>query len=424
MKLGIVHQPFDCISIPAREGSLEIWMYEVARRVAKSCDIVVYCRKWKHLSKAQTDEGVVYWPVSTGKDDFLGNIIIEHPGIKRLPGLRNPKRPLFASGFANIEYGFRAARALRKQRPDVIHIMNYSDLVPPIRALNPKAKIILHMQCEWLNQLDHRMIRNRLTKVDLVIGCSDYISGRIRSAFRQFSDRIETVYNGADTRLFSPFPDDVSAPAKRLVYVGRLAPEKGPHVLLEAFKKIAERQPDTQLEMAGPRVMPPREFTLNLEYDAKVSEWGPYYRGNYLAHLNNMLRPEIAAKVTFSGLLSRSELAKHFRSAAIAVFPSIWNEPFGMVIAEAMSAGLPVVATRGGGIPEIVEHGNSGLLVERGDVSALADAILYLLEHEDVRRCMGQAARKRVLQLFGWDKIAQDTLRQYGGLCSPVKVAA
>jgi glycosyltransferase involved in cell wall biosynthesis len=72
-----------------------------------------------------------------------------------------------------------------------------------------------------------------------------------------------------------------------------------------------------------------------------------------------------------------------------------------------------VVATKGGGIPELVVDGETGILVERGNFSALAEAILRLLSDEELRKSMGKAARKRAIELFSWQKISKDLMVQY-----------
>jgi glycosyltransferase involved in cell wall biosynthesis len=100
-------------------------------------------------------------------------------------------------------------------------------------------------------------------------------------------------------------------------------------------------------------------------------------------------------------------------SASIFAFPSVWEEPFGMPLVEAMASGTPVVTTHEGAIPEIVEDGRSGLLVERSNVQALANAILQLLSNPKQGDAMAQAAYERASTMFSWDCIAEDLFKEY-----------
>ena len=84
-----------------------------------------------------------------------------------------------------------------------------------------------------------------------------------------------------------------------------------------------------------------------------------------------------------------------------------------MPLVEAMASATPVVTTRAGAFPEIVEHGRSGLLVERSDARALADAILQLLSNPNQRAAMAQAAGDRASVMFSWDRVAEDLLEKY-----------
>jgi glycosyltransferase involved in cell wall biosynthesis len=91
----------------------------------------------------------------------------------------------------------------------------------------------------------------------------------------------------------------------------------------------------------------------------------------------------------------------------------VCEESFGMPLVEAMASATPVVATRGGAFPEIVEHGRTGVLVERSDAPALADAILQLLSNPDQRDAMARAAVERASTMFSWDRIAEDLVEKY-----------
>ena len=111
--------------------------------------------------------------------------------------------------------------------------------------------------------------------------------------------------------------------------------------------------------------------------------------------------------------LHYGELAALIRDADVAVFPSIWQEPFGMTVVEAMATETAVVASRVGGIPEIVEHGVTGLLVEREDPAALSEAVLTLLGDPQRRDRLARAGRQRAVERFSWKRIAADVLDVY-----------
>jgi glycosyltransferase involved in cell wall biosynthesis len=100
------------------------------------------------------------------------------------------------------------------------------------------------------------------------------------------------------------------------------------------------------------------------------------------------------------------KLAEYYRSADVFVFPSIWDEPFGIPVIEAMAAGLPVVATRVGGVVETVEDGKTGFLVPPADSHALAEAISALVQDRALRERLGAAGRERALELFSFDSAA------------------
>lgn len=111
----------------------------------------------------------------------------------------------------------------------------------------------------------------------------------------------------------------------------------------------------------------------------------------------------IGDRITLVGPLARRKLLEEYAQADVLVLPSLF-EPFGIVLLEAMAAGLPVVASRVGGIVEIVEDGRTGLLVEPGDARGLAGALGLVLEDEGLRRTMGARARQRA-PLYSWDAL-------------------
>ena len=418
MKVAFVHQPLGTLSPPVKHGSIGIWTYEVARRLAPSCNVIVYARRGPEQAEIKADGGVEYRRISSGLDDRALKLLGRHPRLQRLPGLRNPKRPFFASRFAHLEYGLRVATDLRAQQCDLVHIHNFSQLVPLIRAFNPKVRIVLHMHCEWLTQLEPRLVERRLRNCDLVLGCSEHIAGKIRRRFPQAASRCAVVYNGVDPQCFTPNGHGSIGErgVKRLLFVGRVSPEKGLHVLLQAFGKIFEQNPQTELRIVGPEWVPPLDFIVRFGEDERVADLARFYRGSYLSHLRQMLSPGVADRVSFLGNLPYPELAALYRAADVVINPS-FVESFGMSLVEAMACKAAVVATRVGGVSEVVENGESGILVEAGNASALAQAVLRLLEDPNLRESMGAAGRRRVIERFSWERVVESLLSRYQESC-------
>jgi glycosyltransferase involved in cell wall biosynthesis len=301
----------------------------------------------------------------------------------------------------------------------VVHLHNFSRYVPIVRALNPRSKIVLHMHCEWLTQFDRRLIGRRLRHVDLIVGCSDHITEKIRRTFPEYADRCVTVYNGVDPERFNGRGCPRGGGERQVLFVGRISPEKGIHDLLDAFASVAAVDPTVRLTVVGRPGSAPPEFLVSLSDDPNVRDLHRFYAsGNgapgdpYFSHLKEMLTPETADRVTFTGHVAYEHVIDYYRRADLVVNPSL-SEAFGMSLVEAMVAEIPVVATKVGGMVEIVEEGATGLLVEPGEPARLAEAMRHLLERADVRRQMGTAGRRRALTHFSWERVVERLALQY-----------
>lgn len=440
MKVAFVSQPIDSIDLPpVRGGSITIWIYHVARELAKDCDVIVYGKKDGYLKKIVFDEGVEYRLLPSAYDHLRGikrsisgltggrggtssssGANSSFSPIKTASGRSDTnKRPLVSSALYYPDYALQVAHDLRSQKCDVVHLHNFTQLVPVIRLLNPGMKIVLHMHCEWLTQLDRKMIERRLGKVDAVIGCSEYITGKIRNTFPQHAERCRTVYNGVDTEHFRNSNGKRQARdirRKRLLFVGRVSPEKGVHVLLEAFQHVIEKYPDTELEIVGPQGIPPFGSIVGLSDERRIKELARFYSMSYRSYLQDSLCSGLSSQVFFTGSVPHLDLPEYYRQADILINPSLY-EAFGMTLVESMACQLPVIATRVGGMVEIVEDGKSGLLVEPDNASDLARAILNLLSNEGLRKTMGIAGRKRAVESFSYEMTAESLRQCYTRLC-------
>lgn len=121
----------------------------------------------------------------------------------------------------------------------------------------------------------------------------------------------------------------------------------------------------------------------------------------------------VLANVTIVGFLDEKGLKSLYAQSDIAVVPSILYESFSYTSAQAMVAGLPVIASDNGGIPETVRSGIDGILVKPGDAEALAGAVLKLASDPLLRKAMGQAARESCLQRFGSENVTEKIVQFY-----------
>jgi glycosyltransferase involved in cell wall biosynthesis len=414
LRIGFVVHPF--FGSPDNT-STHIAVHETARRLPGDWSTIVYTGRLGEPAAVDSKDGVQYRRIKIPSRNRYIQLIDKLPVLRRLRGSLS-----FKSSWYYWGYALQIALDARAQQCDIVHILNLSQFAPIIRALNPKAKIVLNMHCEWLTRLDPSSIRRRLRAVDLVLCCSDFVTNQVRRAFPEFADRCATLYNGVDVAHFFPNGHVSERDLKRLLFVGQVQSHKGLHVLLDALPVVLKRHPKLQLEIVGNPSYPlPWDWLQTLGDPTEMARLARFYDGKqYVSHLKEQIsRLNLTESVVFSGELSRDDLAQRFRQADVFVFPSIWNELFGIPTAEAMASGVPVVTSRVAGLPEVVEHGRTGFLVPPGDPSALADAITRLLEDEASRRCMGQAGRQRVLEYFTWGKIAQDLMQHYVFLALP-----
>ena len=161
----------------------------------------------------------------------------------------------------------------------MIHLQHCSQYAPLIRALNPKAKIVLHLHAEWFSQSNPAVLADRLNSVDLVTTVGDYVTDKTKRTFPVVAGRCETTYNGIDAQEFARegLRREPAANVKRILYSGAVSPHKGLHVLLEAFVPVARQYPDVQLDIVGPIGNYPIEENFDLRDQEDHSHVAPFY---------------------------------------------------------------------------------------------------------------------------------------------------
>ncbi|MFH1154550.1 MAG: glycosyltransferase family 4 protein [Pseudomonadota bacterium] len=429
MKVAFISQGFGSIKPPAVSGSISIWTYEVISELKKTNFIVAYEMDGKKLHSVHNNyEGIDYVYAPTLLNTLMNNCHQKLVNLlkKNVGVSRSVRKPIFSSILYNLGYILWVSLNLKKQQCDIIHVHQFSQYVPVLRFFNPKSKIILHMSCEWLTQLDATRMRRRMAKADLILGNSDYISEKIEKKFPKFKGKIKTIYNGVDHKQFLSLdktPQNDNRHHPKLLFVGRVSPEKGIHVLIGAIKKLVTEYPLIHINIVGSKGSAPKEFIVDLDEQATVKALSKFYGESlggedyYYSCLKRLITDDITGHITFCGSMPHASVVEFYQHSDILINPSL-SESFGMSLVEAMASGKPTISTRVGGMVNVVSEGETGLLVEPDNEEKLAAAIAFLTEKPEMKKNMGIAGRKRVMEKFSWERVAESTLNEYLRLIS------
>jgi glycosyltransferase involved in cell wall biosynthesis len=247
-----------------------------------------------------------------------------------------------------------------------------------------------------------RMERACIQKADALSAPSQDMANTIAKECRLDASRFRVIPNPLDTRPFAQAGRDrrPKAPGEGLtiLHVGRLERVKGIETLARAIPEVVQQYPMTRFVFVG-----------DDRPDGQGSTWK-----NRLERY--FLEQGVSDNVVLTGGVSQEELLSWYRQADIAVVPSMLYESFSYTCAQAMAAGLPVVASRIGGIPETL--GECGLIVKPGNAGQIAAELLKLIANPPLRQQLGQDALDRGQASFEASLVAQDTLDFYRKIIS------
>jgi spore coat protein SA len=278
------------------------------------------------------------------------------------------------------------------KRGDVLYVHNRP---APAAALSTVAaqhgvQIVLHMHNSHLIQANRGQL-NALKRTPIVF-CSEFLQNEANRALPNHFESTHVVYNGADGRKFHSV-ERVRNSAPTIIYTGRLVPYKGVHVLLDAMRILENKKINAKCKIVG-----------GARFGSSKSTG--YVRKLHRRKSNN---------TEFVGYKSGDGLAELLRSADIFCCPSIWNDPFPMSLLEAMASGLPVVASKTGGIPEQLAHGG-GVLVPPNNPEALAAALEKLVNDVPYREKLSERALVSFKEHFFWSGVRQQYEQVVQGL--------
>jgi glycosyltransferase involved in cell wall biosynthesis len=289
-------------------------------------------------------------------------------------------------------------------RPDVVNLPNslLIALAGPIkRELNLRVFCTLQGEDLFINGLGepHRtealeMIRSNVEYVDGFIAVSDFYAGRMCAELDIPESKMHVVPLGIS---FDGFQKKDRQDLEEFVvgYFARVAPEKGLHVLCDAYRLLREKTPARRikLEVGGYLAPEYRDYLAGIQ--RQMSEWG------------------LGAEFQYRGVLDRDAKLAFLKGLDAFSVPATYDEPKGMSLLEAMAAGVPVVQPRRGSFTEIVERTGGGLLVDGTDAENLASVLLSLIESPSLTAELSQRAYSGVREHYGVTNMARRAAEAY-----------
>jgi phosphatidyl-myo-inositol dimannoside synthase len=230
-------------------------------------------------------------------------------------------------------------------------------------------------------RLQAALERRNLRRAARVVTTSRYSRQRAVAAYGLEAERVATVPEGIDLGAWRGLSAERNGGPPTILSVARQYPRKNTRTLLAAFALVRKRIPGARLRIVGggPELPALRRLAADLRLDGAATFLGP--------------------------LPCDTDVRREYAQADVFCLPSL-QEGFGIVFLEAMAAGLPVVAGAAGAVPEVVPHGEAGLLVAPHDPAAVADALTALLRDARLRHRMGAAGRARA-EAFDWPRVAR-----------------
>lgn len=332
----------------------------------------------------------------------LGHVVhVLAPG--RRPGRRDDVQivgravPVRGNGsVARISFGPQVSRAvgraLREFQPDLLHV--HEPLVPSVSmhaVLQADVPVVATFHSnvgrERVSSLWFRlaapMVRPVWNRIAQRIAVSE--AARRSVCSRMGDGNLRIVPNGVDVARFAAAARVPLPAGRHLLFVGRLEERKGFPVAVRAFASLASTYPDLRMLVIGE----------GSERDAV-----------------DALPPDARSRVAMLGRLEDDRLASYLRSADVYIGPATGGESFGIVLAEAMAAGLPVVASDIDGYRDVARNGREALLVPPGDPDALVAAVRRVLDDEPLAKSLGEAGQRRARE-FDWNVVADRLVEVY-----------
>lgn len=319
--------------------------------------------------------------ISTANDSFIYNIKFQVAVLRDFPNLHKKYKfdMVHAMNLVHMPDIF-----LKFKQWNIPFITTVHTTIQTQFDYKSKPKLSELKTSELLSKIVYPYIwlmqRKYINSSQNLICVSDYVSKYVSN-----SRNNQVINNGVDTRRFKPAAKNNSIPT--ILFSGRLLYLKGVHVLVKAAKQVLKSR-KVKFVFAG---------TGNLEV------WRQNFEGISKKYFD------------FLGYVPYDRIHKLYEKADIFILPSL-TESFPLTLLEAMSSGLPCIATSVGGVPEIIKHEKNGLLIESSKVRELRHAIIRLIDDIVLRKKLGNNARNDVMEKYSVERMVENTKNYYGSI--------
>ncbi|GCD09985.1 glycosyltransferase family 4 protein [Clostridium tagluense] len=360
---------------PINGGAVQVYLEGALPIISKFHEITVFCIQDPKLPNRDSKSGVKYI---------------------RLPA-------------STMEEYVRGVKNYLTNDFDLVHVFNRPRWVNFLsKNLTCAFSLSLHNEMFLQKKINSNLANACIDRVSFITTVSHFIASGVKDLYPSAASKLHPVYSAVDCNIYNPiwnndkdsYRNKLRAKYglqnhKTILYVGRLTPKKGTHIVIDAMNSVMESHPNTALMVIG-------------------SKWYGGNESNDYIELLKRASKELKGPVIFTGYLSPTEIPKYYSIGDIFVNMSQWKEPLARVHYEAMAAGLPIITTNRGGNAEVMIEGVNGFVMnDYTNPRVLERNIVNLLDNSDLALRLGVNGRKLAQEKYNFNRLAKDLLKLF-----------
>ena len=377
-------------------GGTGAYVYYLSKELMKHGHSIYVVTGYDESRDVKVNEQLYVFFLKTPKTPIIRSFLFAGSALRKLNKIRDSCPTDIAHANLPLVPNFAVPEGFGKTLISTVHSTWKGEAEAikgePYSRLNSNEKFMVSFN--WFLRIFEKKMLERSNKI---IAVSDFTRRELLQYYKVKEDKIRVIHNGVDVDKFKPAADKLKAKAevgfnpedKAILSVGRLYARKGLFTLIESMALVTRKFKNAKFIIAGKGLS--NEMKKLVSYAAKLG---------------------VKDNIVFTGYFPDKKLPRLYQAADVFAFSTFYeNLPFAVL--EALSTGLPVVTTNVGGIPEMIEDGKNGFLVEPSNSRELADRILYCLEHPAAASEMALLARKTIENQFDWRLIVKKVVKVY-----------